>query len=255
MQNQDEETSQQKAIGTDPPGQTLQTPSGEPVQAASLPNYAKGSDLTKWFIGVGCALGLLIFGGVAHGVFSNRWGVAQDVQEYGKQLQAIPMEIGSWKCSEEGKLSQHVEEILETIGYITRLYVHQGTGESVNVFLVFGPKGPIAVHTPEVCYSSRAVTQTSERQAVPINYDGTEGDLWKLDFETNSIDKRRMTVYYGWTEGGAWQAAKQPRFWRTDYLYKIQTSSQATGKKEDSTDEFFKLFLPEARKVMRKVKG
>jgi hypothetical protein len=36
-------------------------------------------------------------------------------------------------------------------------------------------------------------------------------------------------------------------------LYKIQTSCRATGKKEDSTDEFFKAFLPEARKVMRKI--
>jgi hypothetical protein len=54
---------------------------------------------------------------------------------------------------------------------------------------------------------------------------------------------------------GAWQAAANPRFWRTDYLYKIQTSCQATGKKEDSTDEFFKLFLPELRKQMRQIDG
>ncbi|MFM8570922.1 MAG: hypothetical protein ACKOAU_04935, partial [Pirellula sp.] len=79
-----------------------------------------------------------------------------------------------------------------------------------------------------------------------------DGSIWKLCFESNSIDKMKMIVYYGWTDGGPWQAAKSPRFWRTDFLYKIQTSSQATGKKEDSTDEFFKVFMPEVRKVMRK---
>jgi hypothetical protein len=217
-------------------------------------NIAKGTDLKKWYFGIASALAIILFGGVAHGVLSNRWGVAEDIQALGKQLNSIPMEIGPWKCDEEAKIEDRViYGILEANGYISRVYVHQATGEAVNVFLVFGPKGPIAVHTPEICYSARAVTPTSERQAVPCEYDGTEGSIWKLGFETNSIDKRKMSVYYGWTDGGPWQASKSPRFWRTDFLYKIQTSCQATGKKEDSTDEFFKLFLPEVRKVMRKV--
>jgi|688.fasta_scaffold06491_3 hypothetical protein len=217
-------------------------------------NIAKGTDLKKWYFGIASALAIILFGGVAHGVLSNRWGVAEDIQALGKQLNSIPMEIGPWKCDEEAKIEDRViYGILEANGYISRVYVHQATGEAVNVFLVFGPKGPIAVHTPEICYSARAVTPTSERQAVPCEYDGTEGSIWKLGFETNSIDKRKMSVYYGWTDGGPWQASKSPRFWRTDFLYKIQTSCQASGKKEDSTDEFFKLFLPEVRKVMRKV--
>jgi hypothetical protein len=184
---------------------------------------------------------------------SNRWGIAEDTKLLGKQLNDIPMEIGPWKCEEEGKLDDRVRDMLEATGYISRVYVHQATGESVNVFLVFGPKGPIAVHTPEICYSARAVTQTSERQSVACDYDEKEGTIWKLGFETNTLDKRKMSVYYGWTDGGPWQAAKSPRFWRTDFLYKVQTSCQATGKKEDSTDEFFKFFMPEACKVMRKI--
>jgi hypothetical protein len=223
----------------------------EPV--GSKINLAKGTDLKKWFFGIASALSLLLLGGVAHGVLSNRWGVAEDIQALGKQLSSIPMEIGPWRCEEEGKLDDQVVTMLEANGYISRVYVHQATGEAVNVFLVFGPKGPIAVHTPEICYNSRAVKQTYERQSVACDYDGKEGTIWKLGFETNTIDKRNMTVYYGWTDGGPWQAAKSPRFWRSDFLYKVQTASQASGKKEDSTDEFFKAFLPEARKVMRKI--
>ncbi|MCE2810418.1 MAG: exosortase-associated EpsI family protein [Planctomycetota bacterium] len=215
--------------------------------------YAKGSELNRWFLGILSALSIVLLGGVAHGVLSNRWGIAEDTKLLGKQLNEIPMEIGPWKCEEEGKLDDRVRDMLEATGYISRVYVHQATGESVNVFLVFGPKGPIAVHTPEICYSARAVTQTSERQSVACDYDEKEGTIWKLGFETNTLDKRKMSVYYGWTDGGPWQAAKSPRFWRTDFLYKVQTSCQATGKKEDSTDEFFKFFMPEARKVMRKI--
>jgi hypothetical protein len=216
---------------------------------------AHGRDLQKWFIGVGTALALLLLGGVSHGLFSNRWGVAEDIVSLGQKLSEIPTEIGPWKCVQDSKLEENVEKTLEAKGYISRLYTHQTTGESVNVFVVFGPKGPIAVHTPEICYSARAVTQTSDRTSTPVESEFKEGALWKLGFETNTVDKRKMNVFYGWSEGGAWQAAANPRFWRTDYLYKIQTSCQATGKKEDSTDEFFKLFLPELRKQMRRVDG
>jgi hypothetical protein len=231
--------------------ESLPNGSVEPVVAGT--NYATGADINRWFLGITSALAILVLGGVAHGVLSKRWGIAENTQLLGQQLNEIPMELGPWKCEEEGKLDDRVRNTLEAIGYISRVYVHQSTGESINIFFVFGPKGPIAVHTPEVCYSARAVTQTSERQSVPCDYDGTEGTIWKLGFETNTIDKRKMSVYYGWTEGGPWQAAGNPRFWRTDFLYKIQTSCQATGKKEDSTDEFLKYFMPEARKLMRKI--
>jgi hypothetical protein len=229
------------------------SPSASVEPTTSEVKYAKGSELNRWFLGILSALSIVLLGGVAHGVLSNRWGIAEDTKLLGKQLNDIPMEIGPWKCEEEGKLDDRVRDMLEATGYISRVYVHQATGESVNVFLVFGPKGPIAVHTPEICYSARAVTQTSERQSVACDYDEKEGTIWKLGFETNTLDKRKMSVYYGWTDGGPWQAAKSPRFWRTDFLYKVQTSCQATGKKEDSTDEFFKFFMPEARKVMRKI--
>jgi len=227
--------------------------SNEP--GAPVVRVATGADLNRWFIGIASALAIVLLGGVAHGVLSNRWGVAQNIQQLGQQVRTIPMELGPWKCNEELELDKNVVEMLEASGYLSRVYVHQATGESVNVFLVFGPKGPIAVHTPEVCYSARAVTQTSERQSIPCDYDGTDGNVWKLSFETNSIDKRKMSVCYGWSDGGPWQAAKSPRFWRTDFLYKVQTSCLSTGKKEDSTDEFFKVFMPEVRKIMRKTEG
>jgi hypothetical protein len=245
--------------GNDPIGTTIsmQSEIEKPLieQVGQDDTVAHGRDLQKWFIGVGTALALLLLGGVSHGLFSNRWGVAEDIVSLGQKLSEIPTEIGPWKCVQDSKLEENVEKTLEAKGYISRLYTHQTTGESVNVFVVFGPKGPIAVHTPEICYSARAVTQTSDRTSTPVESEFKEGALWKLGFETNTVDKRKMNVFYGWSEGGAWQAAANPRFWRTDYLYKIQTSCQATGKKEDSTDEFFKLFLPELRKQMRRVDG
>lgn len=215
---------------------------------------AGAKEMKGWWLGLAVAVGLIFFGGVLHGQWSNRWGVKPDVIALGEKLKTIPMTIGEWTCQEESKLDKNVEQLLEvneTKAYISRVYVHQSTGEAVNVFVIFGPKGPVAVHTPEVCYSGKDVRQISNRDAVGMDIDGIPGELWKLGFETNGFDKRKMAVYYGWSDGGPWTAAVNPRFWRTDYLYKIQTACMASGNKEDSTDEFFKVFLPELRKQMR----
>lgn len=211
-------------------------------------------EMKGWWAGLAIAVGLIFFGGVLHGQWSNRWGVKPDLIALGEKLKTIPMTIGEWSCKEESALDKNVEKLLEvddTKAYISRVYIHQSTGEAVNVFVIFGPKGPVAVHTPEVCYNARDVRQISTRDAVGMDIDGLTGELWKLAFETNTFDKRKMSVYYGWSDGGPWTAAVNPRFWRTDYLYKIQTACLASGNKEDSTDEFFKVFLPELRKKMR----
>ena len=205
-------------------------------------------NLNPWFYSIAASIALIVLGGFAEGYFSNRWGVSPNILEIGKRLNNVPMEIGSWVCTEESELPKQTQEILDTKGYISRTYTHQTTGENVVVAVLFGPKGPIAVHTPEVCYSSKAFTQLNQRESVPIDSDEDPGNLWKLNFVDNSFEKRKLCVHYGWTDGGPWQAAIYPRFWRTDYLYKIQTACTSLGKKEDSSDEFFRVFLPELRK-------
>ena len=57
---------------------------------------AHGKELQKWFIGVGTAIALLLLGGAAHGLLSNRWGISEDILLLGKKLSEIPTEIGPW---------------------------------------------------------------------------------------------------------------------------------------------------------------
>jgi hypothetical protein len=208
-----------------------------------------------WLIAVMASLALILAGGILHGQLSNRWGIPVDVVELGNKLQLIPTDIGPWKAGSELELPQSTLTLLECKGYLHRTYVHQGTGEVINVAVTFGPKGPIAVHTPEVCYSSRDVTQTNQRASVPMEYDGFKNTFWTLGFQANTIDKAKLSVAYAWSDGGDWVAAERPRFWRTDYLYKIQTATQAVGAKEDSTSDFMRVFLPELRKQMRTSKS
>ena len=203
-----------------------------------------------WMLASLCAIALVGLGGRIHGELSNRWGVATDVIALGERLRQVPLELGDWRAREDKELSESTISLLECKGYLNRSYVHQGTGEVIAVAVMFGPKGPIAVHTPEVCYSSREVQQNEKRQAVSADYDGKENHFWKLSFSTNTLEKGKLSVMYAWSDGGAWQASEAPRFWATDYLYKIQTAAQGLGGKETSTDEFLRVFLPELRKQM-----
>ena len=204
----------------------------------------------RWILASLFAISLVGLGGWLHGELANRWGVGTDVIALGERLRQVPLELGSWRSHGDDDLSATTLSLLECKGYLNRAYVHQGTGEVVSVAVMFGPKGPIAVHTPEVCYSSRDVQPNEKREAVPMDYDGEENHFWKLSFSKNTLDKGKLSVMYAWSDGGAWQASEAPRFWRTNYLYKIQTATQGLGVKDSSTNEFFRAFLPELRKQM-----
>lgn len=202
----------------------------------------------RWFFGVTAAAALVCLGGVLHGYYSNRWGVPVNVQKIGESLSMAPLEFGDWVAEGDKDLSEAVSSLLECKGSLNRVYVNRTTGEVVSVAILFGPKGPIAVHTPEICYSSREVRATGGRKAVENQFDGLPNHLWSLMFESNNIEKSKLSVRYAWSDGGEWVAAEAPRFWRTDYLYKLQTAAPIGASGKDPTDDFLRAFLPELRK-------
>jgi hypothetical protein len=204
--------------------------------------------IIRWFLGVAVAAALVFLGGILHGYYSNRWGVPLNVQKIGEELSMAPLEFGDWTAEGDKELTEAVASLLECKGSLNRVYFNRKTGAVVSVAILFGPKGPIAVHTPEICYSSRDVRATGGRKAVANQFDGLTNQLWSLMFESNNIEKSKLSVRYAWSDGGEWVAAEAPRFWRTDYLYKLQTAAQLGSNGKDPTDDFLRDFLPELRK-------
>ncbi|MFN7731670.1 MAG: exosortase-associated EpsI family protein [Pirellula sp.] len=222
--------------------------SSDTVGVGSTHEESKGQ--FRWLVGIAVSLALIGVGGLLQGSMSNRWGVPKKYTEIGAALKEVPMKLGQWQAVEEQTMDPTQLAILECEGYILRSYVHQSTGESINVAVLFGPKGPIAVHTPEICFSSVNMQPTSLRAPQKFDFDKEQNTFWRLGFVSSSIEKTKLSVAYAWSDGGPWVAAEQPRFWRSDYLYKIQTAARTLNSKQDSTEEFFRLFLPELRKYM-----
>jgi hypothetical protein len=147
--------------------------------------------------------------------------------------------------------------VLQCPAYITRVYEHQQTGDVVNVAVLLGPPGPISVHTPEVCYSSREFTPDGDRRRTPVtDQAGMEHTLWQLPLKTNDFDASSLRVFYGWTTGSKWGAPEYPRylFGSLPHLYKLQVAvtdhPASKAINFDAGKDFLECFLPQLQPQM-----
>ncbi len=207
-------------------------------------------------LGVVVAFGLTILSGVLQGRMRNRWGSSPDAIRAADRLAKVPRRFGDWKLDSTGKLDETARKMLECVGYFVRTYRNQTTGDVVTVTALLGPPGPIAVHTPEVCFGSRDYKALGRREDVAIHgADGQDEQLWALSYKANNIRGDMLRVYWGWSTGAHWSATGDPRFKYAGqpYLYKIQLSSPlppgADLKVDDPCKKFLEDFLPAARKL------
>lgn len=213
----------------------------------------RASAWIAWGIVVGATVGV----GWLHGRLINRWGVDPKLIEAGDRLSHIPDRVGEWQQTSSRPLAAGDREMLECTGEIVRTYVHQGSGATVNVALLVGPAGPMAVHTPEICYHSRNHTLLAPRARTSVrDVNDTEHELWTLAFRSPDLQARTMRVYYGWSTGGPWRAPDAPRFEFAGrpYLYKIQATCYqlrpSHSLETDELQEFLQYFLPQADTAM-----
>lgn len=200
------------------------------------------------------ALALTIFSGVLQGTMRNRWGASQVTLRAAALLPEIPEQFGDWQMRSSDKLGETAEKMLECESYFVRTYQNKATGDLVSATLLLGPPGPIAVHTPEICFPSRNFTVLGKRQAAVIrNEEGGEDHFWTLAYKANNLQGDMLRVYYAWTAGTRWSAEGDPRFKYAGqpYLYKIQLSAPlpagADLEADDPCRRFLDDFLPVAR--------
>jgi hypothetical protein len=199
-------------------------------------------------------LGATLLAGAVQGRITNRWGVQPSAQHAIEQLRPeLPEECGSWKLREKLTMSPEACRILEDPTYFSRAYVHQQTGDEVTVFVLLGNPGPVAVHTPEVCYSSKDYSVSAARQKATVKLDSGEShDLWDLPMKANNpLRDGALRVYYAWSTGTRWEAAEHPRFsyGGLPHLYKIQMAVHSRpgsqAKDFDPAQDFLANFLPQ----------
>lgn len=207
----------------------------------------------KFFLGLIIVALITLVSGAIQGKVSNRWGPPTAMSDAAEKLEKLPKQFGDWESCDERRLDKETEQMLECTGHVSRRYVNQKTGEQVSIIVLVGPAGPISVHTPEICFSSREYKAYKTREVIPVD---DENQLWGLNFRSIKLEAEQLVVYYGWSTGQKWVAADDARydFAGAPYLYKIQLAGNvplgSTGKSTDVCHTFLHDFLPELQKYL-----
>lgn len=187
----------------------------------------------------------LIFSGVMNGALDGRWANQSQLEEHGALLKQIPENIGDWVLTDETPLDANAQAILQCYGSLTRYYKNKITGEEVGLLIIYGPRGPVAVHVPEVCYSSAGTFPSGPPVAKAL--DENDGNrFWVTQFEQSRSGKSAFEVWYAWSTGTDWEAASHPRFWMTHQLYKIQVAGPKSSEPNEKSpvERFLAVFVP-----------
>src|SRR5947209_1581301 len=95
------------------------------------------------------AMTLLLFSGLVHGLWTDRWSEQLDLGEAAQVLGRLPQDFGNWHGDD---LDMENDPRLGLVGILSRRYTNTTTGKVLTLFLACGRPGPVATHTPDVCY-------------------------------------------------------------------------------------------------------
>ena len=202
----------------------------------------------KRSVALALVLLLTLMSGLVHGYLDSRWTIGNNIEALAARLSNLPEQVGPWSLVSDEEMAPSALKLLRCYGYSNRQYWNPDTGDRVNVAVLFGPRGPIAVHTPEICYSSAGAEPIGGRVMETITSDRQDDQFWHVQFGRGDESVADLDVWYAWSDGGPWHAGEYPRFWLTDRLYKIQLAGfpSADGSESPCRD-FLKHFLPAVR--------
>ncbi|QDU20067.1 hypothetical protein ETAA1_20100 [Urbifossiella limnaea] len=195
-------------------------------------------------------LGGLVAAAVFEGVLSNRWGVPEDLKAAAARLDRVPPAFGDW-TSVEVPVDRKILERAEAVGSVSRVYRNQKSGSSVTVMVLCGPTGPIASHTPDVCYAGLGY----KMQGGEVKKTLGDATYWTARFDKGDADPG-LEVNWAWGADGTWHAAATPRldFTGHAYLYKIYATrslaAAGTAQTGDPVHELLTEFLPVLRTAL-----
>ena len=199
-----------------------------------------------------CCLCLTVLSGYLRGMIDSRWGTI-DLEVAAQAVLAAPTRLGDWTTPEKGKLDEEAAKMLRCAGDFVASFSNS-TGDLVNVVMLVGPAGPLAVHTPDVCYgSNNYALHEHTRQVTITDVEGEEHEFSVITFRENSAGERLLRVYYAWNRDGEWVAPGFPRgaFAGVPMLYKIQVATNQVKRDAEDLDageRFLREALPQLKK-------
>lgn len=149
------------------------------------------------------------------------------LEKAAQRLSQVPTQFGSWLLRDEDTLSESVLDMLDCSNHLCRTYVNSETGEAVALVFLVGSAGPLAVHTPEICMTSREYENLQQAEPIEVAAQGRRQQFFMTLFRAKTLEGQKLNVYYGWSrDGNQWEAPESPRttLGPLPMLYKIQVA-------------------------------
>jgi hypothetical protein len=199
-----------------------------------------------FFTCIACALTILP--GYYHGMRHFRWGMDNKTDGLANALADFPTQVGNWNSISDSQLGETEMAMLEPIVYVLRTYQHEKI--RANVFILLGPVGPTAEHTPEICFSAVDYKPIEVKKKISI---GNQSTYWKIDFASRSVGSDCIRSVYGWSTDGNFSASKNPQweFSSNRSLYKLQVDFFYQDRSDMDKDESYKEFVEQIAKTIQ----
>jgi hypothetical protein len=201
----------------------------------------------KNWVFAGTAAAVLAAAGVVHGFWTDRWARNEATDAAVARLQDVPLQVGEW----QGEDIDAPHPVPGVAGTVQRRYVNHRLGATVVLALVNGRPGPVATHTPEVCYGANGFN-VGPRQAVTVP--GGGGKFWTADASKTTVTQQtRIRLYWAWNGGGGWVASADARHefprHKCGVLHKLYVIRELAGPRppadqQDPCEEFLAALLP-----------
>jgi hypothetical protein len=201
------------------------------------------------------AAALVAAAGVVHGLRTDRWGAPPDVGAAAARLDAVSNALGDWE-GRPMEMDARQLVVAEAAGHLARRYLNRRTNAEVSVVVLCGRPGPIAVHSPEICYPGAGFVRDGDRQtrSLPGDDGARASQLFAARFTKTGTPPETLAVFWGWGTDGAWSASADARveFARAPYLYKLYVIRRLPRADdpgaEEPTKDLLRVLLPELEK-------
>jgi hypothetical protein len=200
------------------------------------------------------ALLLLVVCGVVHGLWTDRWARGEEPAAAADRLDRLPLVLGDWEGQVLTVDTRHLGSIS---GCLYRHYVNRRSGADVSVFLVCGRPGPVAIHTPDVCYGASGYVVGSRSTYSLPSGSLPPGQFYTAQFrKTKATEQMNLRVFWSWYAAGNWVVAENPRFAFAHHpvLYKLylvhQTAPGSESFADDPCIDLMSQLLPEMQRTV-----
>ena len=221
-------------------------------ETRSTATTAPPRSVNGWWLRVGLACALLVASGLI-----RSWQAMRIQAELARglndsfPLESLPLALGDW----QGESTQLNEEIARGTGakqIVTRRYVNQHTGVTLDVILLFGQAVDMYIHSPELCYPSAGFGLLSGPDLRMIQTPSGDAPFRALVYaKGEGASANLQEVYYSWRYNGRWspEIGIQKHFERISGMYKIHIARHSTGREAryegNPSEAFLRVLLPE----------